>query len=430
MDKIQIFISYRREGGDALAGRISDRLTAMGYRVFFDMETMHSGKFNDQIVEAIKQCEDMLLILPPHGLDRCSNPNDWVRNEIQIAMEHHKRIIPVLMRGFTFPESLPPEINDIRYIEGIAVVNEYFDAMMQKIVDFLSCSQKKNLQDAYADGSIVSGRYQILRKLGQGSSAEVYLATDIAMNMQVAIKRMRRQQYVDFKAVKEQAEREFHVQKMCIHSGISVVRSCFETDDEFAIVMDYIDGENLAALISERGFLSEPEVLEWAIQICSALHYLHTKPNPLFLRDIKPSNIIINTSGEAILIDFGTAQSEDTFHDYSTIALGTAGYAAPEQYAGKGDARTDIFNLGMTLYHALTGRGPLEPPYYPVPVRTIRKELSKDIEQVIEKCVERNPEKRYATAGELKADLETIVAKSHRTTWFKKLLQTNRRKAH
>jgi tetratricopeptide (TPR) repeat protein len=139
MTNYQIFISYRRERGADLAGRISDTLKGMGYSVFFDVESMHSGTFNTQILEAIDICEDVLLILPPNALDRCVEENDWVRTEIAYAIKKQKNIIPVMMNGFAFPSTLPEDIDNVRNYEGVSVYNEYFDAMVGRIQKLLTC---------------------------------------------------------------------------------------------------------------------------------------------------------------------------------------------------------------------------------------------------------------------------------------------------
>lgn len=141
MENYQIFVSYRRDGGDALAGRIADRLTARGYKVFFDVESMRSGTFNTQILEAISKCQDVLVILPPNALDRCGDEDDWVRQELAFAFRSKKNVIPVLMRGFIFPESVPEEIGQIKYMEGVVASTEYFDAVLEKIEKLLTCKR-------------------------------------------------------------------------------------------------------------------------------------------------------------------------------------------------------------------------------------------------------------------------------------------------
>lgn len=157
MTDFQIFISYRREGGDDLAGRISDNLKAMGYSVFFDVEAMVAGHFNDQILNALDKCRDVLVILPQNALDRCSDPEDWVRREIEYAIEKGKNIIPVMMRGFSFPKSLPEKMAELSTFEGVDVPSGgYFNAMMERIVSLLESrrptdNKSQNNSDAVAN---------------------------------------------------------------------------------------------------------------------------------------------------------------------------------------------------------------------------------------------------------------------------------------
>lgn len=137
MENYQIFISYRRDGGEDLAGRTADKLNSLGYCVFFDVESMRSGTFNTQIYNAIDKCNDVILVLPPNALDRCASEDDWVRKEITYALESKKNIIPIMMRGFEFPEKLPEEIDEIRFMEGIVASGDYFDAFISRLVSLL-----------------------------------------------------------------------------------------------------------------------------------------------------------------------------------------------------------------------------------------------------------------------------------------------------
>ena len=147
MKKYDIFISYRRDGGDALAGRLADRFTYLGYKVFFDVESMRSGTFNTQILDAIAQCEDFILVLPPKGLDRCVDTDDWVRQELAFALKNNKNIIPVMMRGFEFPHNLPTDIEKVRFMQGISASSEYFDEMIERLNRmFVSNSAAKNAE--------------------------------------------------------------------------------------------------------------------------------------------------------------------------------------------------------------------------------------------------------------------------------------------
>ncbi len=137
----QIFISYRRNGSEFLGKILYDRLTASGYSVFFDVETLRSGAFNKQLFEHIDNCTDFILLLPKNALDRCiEDPNDWVLLEIERAIQKNKKIIPIMMRGFDdYPKNLPASIASLRYCQALnAREQEYFDAAYDKLItDFL-----------------------------------------------------------------------------------------------------------------------------------------------------------------------------------------------------------------------------------------------------------------------------------------------------
>lgn len=135
----QVFISYRRAGGDALAYLLKERLhERMGYKVFLDVTSLQdSGTFDDKLLDAIDECDAFLLILSPGALDRCCNADDWVLKEISHAVSRKKRIIPVLASGFSWPEKLPAEINDIRRYNGVTVSFEYFDDFLRTLVNRL-----------------------------------------------------------------------------------------------------------------------------------------------------------------------------------------------------------------------------------------------------------------------------------------------------
>lgn len=257
-------------------------------------------------------------------------------------------------------------------------------------------------------GDVLESRYEIIKEIGEGGSAEVYLAKDTALDILVAVKCMRSKNFIDYEHAKKALKREFEIQKKCIHNGFSIIRDSIEKDTEFVIIMDYIEGKSLNKMIEEQGRLSEKDVVSVGIQICDVLHYLHTREDPLYFRDTKPSNIMIRPNGEAVLIDFGTAVQETELTLEDTTALGTYGYAAPEQHAQKIDARTDVYNLGATLYHAITGLNPADPPYEFLPVREVVPEVSEEMEKIIAKSVERNPLKRYQSMVEFKNDLQAI----------------------
>lgn len=133
MKEYQIFISYRRDGGEQTAKVIFDRLKDLGYNVFLDVETLRSGAFNEKLYNVIEQCTDFILVLSPGALDRCDNKNDWLRLEILHALKHNKNIIPVLLRDFSFPQYIPQEIEAVKYQNGPQASIEYFDGFIKKI---------------------------------------------------------------------------------------------------------------------------------------------------------------------------------------------------------------------------------------------------------------------------------------------------------
>jgi serine/threonine-protein kinase len=175
--------------------------------------------------------------------------------------------------------------------------------------------------------------------------------------------------------------------------------------------MEFIEGKNLNEIIkSLKQPIDEQTTINWAKQLCRVLFYLHTLNPPRIFRDLKPANIILQPNGVIKLIDFGTMKNYDESRAEDTVNLGTKGYAAPEQFGGRGqtDARTDIYGLGMTLYHLITGINPSLPPFELKPIRYYRKDISNGLEKIVMKCIEVERENRYQSAIEMLSDLEKL----------------------
>ena len=136
-DQYDVFISYRRDGGSGSAKHLRDILHEKGFRVFFDNDSLRNGSFNQQLIDIIRDCSDFILILSPNALDRCVNEGDWVRQEVAAALKYGKNIVPVFTEGFSFPETLPEDIDGIRWKNGITVNYDYFDAVVTKLISFL-----------------------------------------------------------------------------------------------------------------------------------------------------------------------------------------------------------------------------------------------------------------------------------------------------
>ena len=135
-EKYDVFLSYRRDGGEVMAILLHERLSAKGYRTFLDIESLNSGSFNEKLLSVIEGCANFIVVCSKNCLDRCVNENDWVRKEIAHALKHNKNIVPVMLRGFEWPESLPEDIDALRMQNGISAgSNEYFDAAIDRLAD-------------------------------------------------------------------------------------------------------------------------------------------------------------------------------------------------------------------------------------------------------------------------------------------------------
>ena len=139
-----VFLSYRRDGGETMALLLKDRLTAKGYRVFLDVESLNSGSFNLKLLSVIENCTDFVLVLSDGSLDRCANEADWVRQEIAHALINKKNIVPIMLRGFEWPSALPDDIAELPTKNGVtANNNEYFDAAVERLVTKFLLSRPK-----------------------------------------------------------------------------------------------------------------------------------------------------------------------------------------------------------------------------------------------------------------------------------------------
>ncbi len=263
-------------------------------------------------------------------------------------------------------------------------------------------------------GQLVAGRYRILGLVGQGGQSRVYLAHDEYANRQWAVKELRRD-VEHYDLIRRSLLAEIKLLRDLSHPYLPSIADCIDEgdDDSILTVMDYIEGRTLSDILSHYGAQPQERVVKWALQLCDVLSYLHRQTPPIIYRDIKPGNIMLKPDGNITLIDFGIARqyrindgdrSDAGGDGDDTICLGTRGYAAPEQFGGHGqtDARTDIYCLGATLYHLLTGRSPAKAPYEIRPVREWNPSLSAGLEEIITKCTMRDPADRFSSCEELR----------------------------
>ncbi len=140
----QIFISYRREGGYATARLLYEHLKAIGLNPFFDFEELRSGPFNERLYKTIEEADNFVLVLPPDSLDRCCDEKDWLRLEIEHAIQHNKNIIPCMMSGFSWPTNLPESLTNLPLYNGVFISREYFDASISKLLTMLKNVEIEN----------------------------------------------------------------------------------------------------------------------------------------------------------------------------------------------------------------------------------------------------------------------------------------------
>jgi outer membrane protein assembly factor BamB len=258
-------------------------------------------------------------------------------------------------------------------------------------------------------GAILQDRYEILKVLGLGGMGAVYQARDLRFTgvaRLCALKEMicttpdpqvRRLAIQNF-------EREANILASLNHPTIPKIYDYFTEGTRSYLVLEYIEGEDLEALMGDtEQILPEERGVDWAIQICDVLSYLHSQEPPIVFRDMKPSNIMLRPPNHVVLIDFGIARVFEVGQKGTMI--GTEGYSPPEQYRGIANPVGDIYALGATLHHLLTRRDPrLEPPFtfHEEPPRLLNPALSEELEAVIMKALEYEPEKRFASAKDMK----------------------------
>ncbi len=274
-------------------------------------------------------------------------------------------------------------------------------------------------------GTVIDGKYEILKEIGRGGMSVVYLAMDKRLNKQWAVKEIRKKgSSKNDEVVVNSLLAEANLIKRLDHPSLPRIVDIIDNALTIYIIMDYIEGESLDKILLEYGAQPEELVIEWGKQICDALSYLHNQKPPIIYRDMKPANVMLKPEGNIKIIDFGIAREYKEQNLADTTVLGTNGYAPPEQYGSRQtDARSDIYALGMTMHHLLTGKDPRPKDYMYYPVRQWNPELSEGIEIIIDKCVQPAPEKRYQSCSELLYDLEhpELITKDYKRKQKRKL---------
>ena len=336
-----------------------------------------------------------------------------------VQPEEIRQIKPEEQIEFKQTESAKIELEQAREIESSQNSGEAHPSTRQNLSDKDTGGKNSGKLKPLDEGTILNERYEIVRKIGGGGMGAVYLASDKNLGgVMRAVKEMV-QSYIEAEQ-QEKAVQDFKRESMLLtsleHHGIPTIYDYFydEKEARFYLVMKYIAGGDLAARLrsAPEGRIDEKTVTEWGIQIAEVLEYLHNRQPPIVYRDLKPANVMIDSnSGRVMLIDFGIARWVNK-EEKGVTAVGTMGYAPPELFSGNVEPRSDIYSLGSTMFHLLTGADPQSNPLLifdfqknPKP-RQINSQISDQMEKILMRTVEYNAGKRFGSAAELKNALQ------------------------
>ena len=265
------------------------------------------------------------------------------------------------------------------------------------------------ISSSLSPGSVVGTRYKIIALIKAGGMGAVYKATDGRLDRICAVKEL----FSDYDSNEDQdyAIRRFNSEAKILsklqHDHLPVVYDYFIENGRYYLVMSFIEGEDLDTILEREGSpnLPEDKVVQWSKQILTVLDYLHNQEPPIIYRDIKPANIMIRKDGRAMLVDFGIARVVNPEQRVSKTSIGTDGYAPKEQYKGQVEPRSDIYALGATMHHLLTGEIPV--PLDFEPISFFNSNITPSLEQIVMKALEREVYNRFEHAKEMLDALET-----------------------
>jgi serine/threonine protein kinase len=269
--------------------------------------------------------------------------------------------------------------------------------------------------DVLTEGTLIHEKYRVLNFIGGGAMARVYRVKNLETNALLALKVHRIVDTPEMTAASAQktAENEAAFLQKLSHPALPYIVETFSENNKFYLVMEFIEGKTLKRLMDENA--NEPldvlTVVKWGLQLCDVLNYLHIQHPPIIFRDVKPANIICRPNGMICLIDFGIARNANKRKGNSTdtIVFGSPGYAPPEQYGhGQTTPRSDIYALGATLHHLLTGNDPSLTPFKWASLRTENHAVPRVLEKLVMRCVEFDAARRPETADAVMRSLKSI----------------------
>ena len=252
-------------------------------------------------------------------------------------------------------------------------------------------------------GSTLNEKYRIDRFIGKGGTGYVYLCTNIELGNKWAVK------HIPSDNINDITMSEIEILKNLYYPSLPRIVDVFRNERGIYIVESNIEGIPLDILLKRHGSFGLDKVTDWFMELCDILNYLHNaRPRPIVYRDMKPSNIILSQGSRLVLVDFGISQEYFEYgFNKDAILAGTSAYAAPEQLlkGGRTDFRTDIFNLGVTMYHLLYGRLPVSADNR---IKYRKSRAAAKIGRIISKCMENKPEDRYQRVEDIQKELRQV----------------------
>lgn len=268
-------------------------------------------------------------------------------------------------------------------------------------------NNRYRLDEVYQPGAELNAAHTI-GPFQPGFSRTLWRVTDLTQNRQVLIREYELEEGSTLAGMMDKLSAFVRLR----HPHIAAILDIVDFGDRLLVVMEYTPGVPLESFLAAHPHgIAEPQGIIWGMQLCDVLGYLHAQKPPIIYRDLKPANVLISEHGRVHLVDFGYARLFRSHKLSDTRHMGTPGYVAPEMYAyEQTDARSDVYSIGATLHHMLTGHNPVKTfPLLP-PAREVNPALSPAIEAVIDRATRRVPAERYQTAGELYLALRACQA--------------------
>lgn len=404
------FISYSSYNY-AAALEIKHLLAANDISCWMAPESIAPGSdYSEKIPEAIEHCSVFIL-----ALSKESQESVWVPKELDLALTFRKTVIPFHIDTSALAESFNFKLTNVQRIAAFGRYSEACRELIQTIHAIFGIAQNEGTTPApiipdqlfvLKPGSIIGEKYRITSFLGRGSLSTVFLAENVLTGTLWAIKAIPKDASYYEEYIKG-FSKQLNIMKTLDHPALPKIIDIIQDTKHFLIVMNYADGEPLRRKLVQDGRADESQIIDWAKQLCDLLIYQHAQTPPIINNDVNIKNVFIKQNGKLALIDFGSFLRYIPKTQANKTAIGTHFFKAPEFYQGECDCRSDIYELGTSLYLLATGVSIMD-MIHKYPVQQLNPNISSGLAYIIDKCLQDNPDCRYQTAADLLTDLKGI----------------------